>query len=57
MFRDCGPGGVEVGGDGAGCHGLGGYQGEDGSPGGVGDGLEYVSSDLHRVAICLQIYV
>ena len=57
VFGDGGAGRVEVGGDGAGRHCLGGYQQEDGSPGGVGDGLENVASYFHRVAICLQIYV
>jgi hypothetical protein len=29
---------------------------DDPAPGGVGNGLEYVSSDYHCASICLQIY-
>lgn len=40
----CWPGSIEIGRNGAGRHGMGGYQYEYGSPCRIGDGLEYISS-------------
>lgn len=66
MLGDSGAAAIEVFCDGVQVHGLSGYEAEDLSAGGVGDGLEYVSSCLHVfncascplcVSICLQIYV
>src|ERR1700744_2995857 len=47
MFGDGLTGGVEVVGDGTGCHGVDGQQGDDGPAGGIGDGLKYVSAGFH----------
>src|ERR1700744_6215739 len=47
MFGDGLTGGVEVVGDGTGCHGVDGQQGNDGPAGGIGDGLKYVSAGFH----------
>ena len=49
MLRNGGPAAVEVFGNGVEVHGFAGYQAKDGSAGGVGDGLEYVSSCLHTL--------
>ena len=49
MLGDSGPAAVEVFGDCVEVHGFPGYQAEDGSAGGVGDGLEYVSACLHML--------
>ena len=47
---------VEIGGDGAGGHGLGSEEQENGPPRRIGDGLEYIASCLHCVVVWLQIY-
>lgn len=47
VFGDGLPGGVEVFGDGGGCHGLDGEEGKDCPAGGVGNGLKYVAAEVH----------
>ena len=51
MLGDGGAAAVEVFGDGVEVHGLSGYEAEDVSAGGVGDGLEYVSACLHGLDV------